>query len=330
MKKALILGHYGVVNWGDEAILLGILTSLKNKNLSKVDSLFLEEISPTVVSANPKWTSLEYSCESVLPPPFGLRSFLKTSSYRFWGILKKSDFVIIGGGGLFQPNPWIAFWIWGYYLSLVIFFQKPVFILGNSFEKPIKETIVVFFIRWLFSKVQKFTVREKESFYILKDFWKISESKISIVQDFAYSIEIPSSSSSPQKKIGCMMREGDLTIAQEKIIIEGIQKKFPNYKIQTIVMQSVQAGDEGFAIRNGFSVFSPSKFSELLKEIASCEYIISSRLHGNILADILKVPFIPIAPRGKIKNLFGEKAILPSEITENIWKAKLEILGIER
>lgn len=311
MQKILILGHYGVPNWGDEAILSGMLNDIRNGKIS----FFQKNTHCTVVSHDPVFTQTEHSCTSVLPPPFGIRSFFSFRWIPFFSALWNADSVIIGGGGLFQPKPRMALWIWAYYTFWILLFRKPLYILGNSFESFSSRGLVYFIIRFFFRFVRHFSVRDEYSKETLISFWWVKKNKISVQKDFAYSVDISLLQNSQSHGIVMMMREGDLSIVQEKKILAYIQKKYPQESIEILVMQYHQSHDEAFAVRHSLPFTFPQTLSEVLQKIISAKLVVSSRLHGNILADHLGVPFLAIAPRKKILSQFGrERCILPEEI----------------
>src|SRR2546426_4700601 len=82
-RKVLIAGYYGFGNAGDEAILTAMLSSMRALRPG------LEFI---VVSGNPEETAQKYDVSSVLYTD--LQGILETA--------RRSDLVILGGGGLFQ------------------------------------------------------------------------------------------------------------------------------------------------------------------------------------------------------------------------------------
>ncbi len=318
LSFVMIIGHYGVINWGDEAILSGLLQSIKT-------DVRFKNLTPVVVSANPQFTSAEYKVESVAHPPFGFRSFFSFRWFSFFKALQQSSAVIIGGGGLFQPNPWRALWIWAYHLFWALLWQKQVYILGNSFEAPQKKGIIIPLLTKFLSKVTAFSTRDEFSKQVLIDFWKVNPSKITVQKDFAYSI-IPQISI-PQKKNGIIfiMREGDLSLEEEKILLESVKTNFPNEELKVVSMQSSQAHDEAFAKRYNLPCIIPNHLWEVLEAIHHATLVVSSRLHGNILADVLHTPFIPIITRSKTKALFsGVKHIKKKDLKEGFEMPKIE------
>ena len=121
-KKILIFGHYGVPNWGDEAILTGILSQIDHSRFSV-----------TVVSTDPAFTEKQHGVKSVLPPPFGVRSFFRLGWVKCLTSISEADYIIFGGGGLWQPMPVKALKLWDWYLRIVQLYGKKVFCLGVSF-----------------------------------------------------------------------------------------------------------------------------------------------------------------------------------------------------
>ncbi len=315
-KKIVIFGHYGVPNWGDEAILSGILSQIN-----------ISHFSITIISHNPEFTKKLYNLHSVPPPPFGIRSFFNFQWIQTLTVIKEADYIIFGGGGLWQPKPLKALNIWNFYLRVCLFFEKKIFSLGTSFsvrsdtsknnkhyKKIIKNTTK------LLQKIKFFSVRDKKSKTVLMDTYNIHEAKISITSDAAFFLEpenITRDNTKKKKLILLSMREGDLSIEQEKIIFSALQKEFSrkSHTFEFIVMQSYQSNDENFTKRHkNISLFYPKNTTELLEKISSAHFICSSRLHANILASACNTNFLAISCRDKVKNLFSE--YLPENIIE--------------
>ncbi len=320
-KKIVIFGHYGVPNWGDEAILAGILSQINIANFSI-----------TVISHNPKFTKKNHNVNSLPPPPFGIRSFFSFNWIKTISTIKEADYIIIGGGGLWQPKPLKAIKLWNFYLQVCLFFNKKIFSLGTSFsvlsekqqaeqeeKNNIKYKKLIKKTAKLLQKIKFFSVRDKKSKNILKNTYNIHTAKISTTADSAFFLE-PNQLKSKSKTILLSMREGDLNKEQEKVILQSLYKKFnPKiYQYKFLVMQSHQSQDEKFVTRHhkNISVIYPQNIKELLKIISHAEFICSSRLHANILASICNTKFLAISCRDKVKNLFHKN--LPENIIENI------------
>ncbi|HIQ56842.1 TPA: polysaccharide pyruvyl transferase family protein, partial [Candidatus Gracilibacteria bacterium] len=320
-KKICIFGHYGVPNWGDEAILSGIL--------SQID---ISKFSITVISNDTEFIKKQHNIKSVSPPPFGVRSFFSFNWIQTLKAIKEADYIIIGGGGLWQPRPLKAIKLWNFYLQTCLFFKKSnakIFSLGTSFsvfseqsaeyntheyKKLIKKTAQ------LLQKIKFFTVRDKQSKTVLTDIYNIHEAKISITTDAAFFLEPEKTNITKEKIVLFAMREGDITFEQEKIIITALKKQFKKYTFKFLVMQSHQSHDEKFVERHKklfkkITIIYPKSTKALLAEISSATFVCSSRLHANILASICNTNFLAISCRDKVKNFFSE--ILYENILES-------------
>ncbi len=107
--KALLVGNYGVSNFGDEA--------LKDYFLQA-----FPEVDWRVVSGNPQ--------KGELPRlPAGIRSFLSLTWLRTLNAIRGADAVVLGGGTLFTDieSPRACF-MWWLYVRAAAFFGKPAFL----------------------------------------------------------------------------------------------------------------------------------------------------------------------------------------------------------
>ncbi len=91
--KFTICGNYGAGNLGDEMILSGLISFLKET---------YNEIEITVLSGDPKKTATK-DIHSVEKFPAGIKSLLKFpfSKSKTKEEFSSSDYFILGGGGLF-------------------------------------------------------------------------------------------------------------------------------------------------------------------------------------------------------------------------------------
>lgn len=304
-KKILIFGHYGVPNWGDEAILAGIL--------SQID---YSRFSVTVVSTDPEFTKKEHGVSSVLPPPFGVRSFFGFGWRKCLKSIKESDYVIFGGGGLWQPRPIKALKLWDWYLRVVQWYGKKVFCLGVSFGN-IENIHVSDGMKKRLQKVKYFSVRDSSSVTVLQEQWGVDAIQISQTSDAAFFAAQEEVLDQKENTVLCAMREGDLSIQEETIVMDTLKKQFPNAVFKCLVMQSSQSRDEAFAKRNDMEAVFPQSVADLKNIILSSRFVCSSRLHANIIAATQEIPFCAIACREKVWSLFGRQfAIQQKNIVE--------------
>ena len=312
-KKILIFGHYGVPNWGDEAILAGII--------SQIDP---SKYSITVVSDAPEF-SIEQSrkfsetkISAILPPPFGVRSFVRGIFSRKYGFfhtkkaISEADFILFGGGGLFQDRPEKAIKIWNFYLKICQKYMKKknkIFLAGNSFELlHSSENYNV--SKTLFGKIPFFSVRDEYSQKILETQFQVPAYKITSSSDAAYFL--PRNTKKGRKKgILLAIRDGEIPEKKEKKLLKILKKQFPNEfeknLVTVLVMQEKKSGDKNFALRHSLPFYIPKNNDQVQEKIRSSKFVLTSRLHAGILANICGTPFLALSMRDKISQFFGEK-----------------------
>lgn len=105
--KAVLIGNYGVGNFGDEALKEYFLRAFP-------------DVEWTVLSANPGAGELPRL-------PIGIRSFFGTRWFSTVGAIRRSDAVVFGGGTLFTDIESVkACVLWGVHAFVARFFRVPV------------------------------------------------------------------------------------------------------------------------------------------------------------------------------------------------------------
>ncbi len=316
-KNLLIFGKYGGVNWGDEAILEGLLEGLTGLCSVNKDNI-------VVVSADPDFTKNNFRVKSVYHLPFGLRSFF---GFRFLKTIKaiiKADIILFGGGGLFQDKEKRAFLMWAFFLRVCLFFKKKVILVANSvgplFSKKYKSMASK-----LFARVDFFSVRDDQS----KDFLinlDVDEKKIIRCCDAVFLLDLKKWNKKflccndfgsndrkfPLKKffkisknLGLLFAlHGEHTSETELGEISDFLLKLKKDSIYPsfLPMQSVGVHDFDLAKDLGLFCYPVNSLLEVKRIIARSEVVISSRLHAIILAMLSGVPFIAFSKMDKVKN----------------------------
>jgi polysaccharide pyruvyl transferase CsaB len=155
-QKILISGYYGHGNIGDEAILFSILDQLKGHDL-------------TVVSLDPEYTKRVQGQKAI--------DFFNTDEVE--EAVKRSDIVVMGGGGIFQEFPDIDYYKtrisylfhnpYGKLLAFAIvpiisaIYEKPLVFLGQGVGSFFSEDSKSFY-RFIFSLPSLITVRDNYSY----------------------------------------------------------------------------------------------------------------------------------------------------------------------
>ena len=150
--KIALLGYYGFGNLGDELLLRSSIEILENVNIKR------EKI--VVLSNNPAETSEVFKVKSV--------NRWKFSEVR--AALKQSEFLVLGGGGLFQDTTSIrsCVWYWAV-VKLARFLGLKVFAIGQSIG-PLKFKISRILTGDALRACEKIHVRDENSFNIAKKF----------------------------------------------------------------------------------------------------------------------------------------------------------------
>ena len=301
-KNILLFGNYGGQNWGDEAILSGMLAALP-----------LDIFRITVVSANPKQTENSFGVRAVFPPAFGLRSF-----FRFDSSIKKAiqsaDIIIFGGGGLLQNREKKAIFLWTYYVWYSIFFHKKNILFAANSVGPLHGILARLLAKWVLTKVRFFSVRDVASARLLQDLG-FPKKKLSLATDAIFL---------KRKKIFRGKREGTLlairgdgafSLAKIKKIIP-----FLPQPVRAIAMDNI---DTAFAQKMKVSLVHLDDIDDVYNAFASAAIVLTSRLHGALLSLHNETPFVALCAAPKVKHFLRERGLSDLLVSETISSKKL-------
>lgn len=161
MLRLAISGWYGNNNIGDEAILMGMLQSLRGE-APEADFL--------VFSDDPAHTECNHKVKAFPQLPMGMkRSFSLITHLTFWKflwrlikVIKGSDIFLLGGGGLLQHDNAgiILFWLSKAFLARIMGKRVVAYAIGAG---PIRRRSSKIFVRLIGSKMDLITVRDEDS-----------------------------------------------------------------------------------------------------------------------------------------------------------------------
>ncbi len=291
-KKVVISGYYGADNFGDECILETLVQRLKK---------FDAEI--TVLSTNPAKTAKIHQINSV--KSFDIKKVVN--------VISKSDVLISGGGSLLQDATSLKSLF--YYLFIIFtaqFYKKDVIIFAQGIG-PISNKIGEFFTKILLKKCRWVSVRDDKSLFLLRG-WGV---KTELVCDPLFDLEI--SGSHPENRVGIQLRKfktlsGKLLITlANRVAIDFPDKEIEIYSFQDSNDLEICKHFESLLLSVNPNIKTNVIFNktpkEMIKLMASLDYLIAMRFHAVLIALKYGIKTIAINYDYKVENIANEAKI---------------------
>ena len=291
MKRVLVSGYIGFKNFGDEAIFYALSSHLKTMGY---------DIS--VLCGNVEEVQQKYQVEAHYFKDF--KAIIKEIS--------KCDILISGGGSLLQ-NKTSNFSLF-YYLGILFLakiFNKKTIIFAQGIE-PIVGKIPEKITKAVLKNVDFITLRDKKSVKLLKS-WGIGSI---LVSDPAYSLVENTEIS--KLKDGLIVQLRSFRGMTQKFISNLALYIVKNYRGKISVFSFQDEIDEKICLdfieelkkHNVIAEYISNKsVQETIEIINNAKYIISTRLHGLIIATALQTKTFGICYDEKIKTLTSELEI---------------------
>lgn len=304
----LISGWYGYGNVGDEAILRSMLDSIKEE---------FHNCNITVLSYNTQHTKQLHKVESMPQFPIGLKSAIKSilsrKLFKSINAVKKCDVLIMGGGGFLSDwQPEVPFgWLKQMVVAKLFGKKTMLYAIGAGPFNTYKGKHIVKFI--INRYVDLATVRDRQSKeWLLK--CGVNESKVTLTADPAINLKMNYNSS----LFDCCVNDKKINIGlvftpylsktnQIKYnsltndLIKYLNWFYSNSDLNITMIpfqQSIDYDYNTFLIKEANIDVKVLDFDcgidLVCKLIKKMDFIVSFRLHGNILAACLRIPFIPI------------------------------------
>lgn len=304
-EKVLISGWYGFGNVGDEAILQAMIDRYSpTKDGSNVRAL----------SFRPRRTMQWQGVPAANQPPQSLKGWaacllffrwIRTLRYLLW-----CDEFVMGGGGFLSdwdrdvPKKWLRQFRWAKILgkktALDCVGIGPIF--ADENKKLIKNYAKKY--------IDRITVRDEDSKKWLVDQCGVSCSRVHVEIDPVANLDCARWRSGDRKKNMVAViyakyfdREnlfGDavsLREALEQCYLAQLQE-IKQSGIQPILISFQPDAEREWLNKMGaranVRVYYPDDFKDAIRIISECAAVVSFRLHGNILAYALRMPFLPI------------------------------------
>lgn len=296
MNKALISGYYGFNNLGDEAILETMIRSISRME---------EKIELTVLTASPEKTERD----------LGIKTVHRSNLLSVIKAVMETDVLISGGGSLLQDTT--SKRSIHYYLAIIIFgfiFRKPVMLYSHGIG-PVNKNVNRKIMKWILSRVDAITVREKYSKVDLVSMG-IDADKIHVTADPVVDMEkieldtgrrILNSafgrSTDDKPIVGISMRSKDFkTNADRQKLKKLIQSLTESYNIVMIPFHlkedleiCVWAKSDTVAV-----IEQEHTAGEIMSVVENLEALVGVRLHSLIFAAVAEVPLLGISYDPKI------------------------------
>lgn len=301
MKNVLVSGYIGFNNFGDEVIFKILKNHLQNLGCNV-----------TALSSSANYNIKTYNYKSLF-------DIIKA--------ILNCDILISGGGSLLQNKTSNFSLI--YYLSIIFLsklFLKKVIIFAQGIE-PINGKFFEIITKTILKLCDFVSVRDKKSYQLLES-WNI---KTILLSDPAFSISDEVLANNNKQGLLVQLRDFkglkknfvfDLANSVVKhcdcVNVIAFQKEYDEKICKEFINEFEKLGGRAKYIYN-------ENIDKTIDIINSCEYIISTRLHGLIVGSVLKSNVFALSYDEKIKTLVDELNILNIDL----YNYTFEELGIK-
>lgn len=319
MKKRpriVICGNYGATNLGDEAILDGIL-SLVRRSIPNADI--------TVLGANPAETADLHGVKSLFLLPAGARSLWRGVSggtiWRTLDAIRKADLFILGGGGLFTDEKFMAVLIWSLQARIARLFKVPIFCLGQSVG-PLRTFFGRMMTAGVFKHSAEITVRDEASRDLLV---RLGIDDALVLADPAFVLAAPEPlpertepyvvlSVRPWKIMGGESFRDKLLC---QVLAKFVDRLWMENGLKTIMVPfQVMVDNDANELERIYDLLEDKKAAEIfsyssdykkvMELIARSTAVVGMRLHSLIFASICHTPFLALSYSEKVRSFCAQ------------------------
>ncbi|WP_137792013.1 polysaccharide pyruvyl transferase CsaB [Bacillus sp. E(2018)] len=300
--KVVLSGYYGFNNIGDEAILLSIISALKEQK---------PDIEIVVLSNDPEFTKRTYGVDAI--NRWQIKEVL--------AVLKTSDGLISGGGSLLQDKTGMK--SIPYYTGIMMLARmagKPFFIYAQGMG-PIDKTVSQILTKMMLKKAGKITLRDTGSIQLLKEIGLRND--MELVPDPVLGFHLKEAKSEWYVQQGftkpvltVSVREWPTTKDFKSKVAEALDDFIlKGNEVVFIPMHDKHDDDTSREIlgkmkQKAWIAPYDASIEEKVSIIGLSDMLLAMRLHALIFAGIMNTPFIALSYDPKI-DAFSEQANQP-------------------
>lgn len=310
--RLLLVGYYGGINYGDEALLQVILEKCR-----EIDS----NIEVVPLTLNESYTKIMHGLNNVPYNGVGIR---RTSYRRLIVAIRRSDIVIIGGGGVLHDMKHrlsMTFYLFPIILAKLL--GKPAVFFSVAVDPPIHSLFNKILLRLTCILVDHISVRDQMSKTYLKSIGV--KRKINLIGDPVLMLNpekeglktiFAQEGIAPSKLIGVNVREWGRLSEEVVNSLPQVLNHFVSDGYQIIFLCSpndVEISKKIIdKINNSCCLILATKYkpSLMVGLISKLNLIVTMRLHFAISAVVAGTPCVVLPYLHKVKN-FAEKFSIP-------------------
>lgn len=301
-RNILICGYYGMENAGDELILFFLINDVK-KHFPYADV--------TVLSGTPRRTAAAYN----------VRAVYRKNPLTILRELFRCNMLIMGGGGIFQDiTSSLSFY---YYTAIGICacLLKKKTVLYAVEIAPLKNSLHGAMVRYLIALSNLVSFRNEESLKLLKSFGCLRRDYRILPDPVMVGARVPTQRtvSNFEPRIGIVLKDVVTSEHNRNLLVSHIAPVLRYCiarRIKPVIIPFHKNEDMNISReleeRTGDAVelFSWHSAGELMHLFETFSVVLSSRLHGLILASSLGIPVIGIVPHddsdgGKVRRFMA-------------------------
>ncbi|MBC9934342.1 polysaccharide pyruvyl transferase family protein [Chitinophaga qingshengii] len=320
MDNILLTGFFGAGNVGDEAVSLAVYEGVKEQ---------LPDAKFSIVTRDPAYTRNFTGITAAK----AVKGFYPSQD--FWlriskhiGSVKKSDLIVIGGGGILQDvHSWTTIPAFLIPACLGILYNRNVITVGIGVG-PVKNGWLKELISFTCNRMAKVQVRDEKSKRVLIE-CGVQADKITVTADVVPSLNVKQHVSAQQvtkqapvvalafRKWPDLDEEGLVAICS-KLIEKGVHIKMlgyesgPDKKFYEQLIMKFEPRHQG-----KISIHIPADLKDAMQEVRNADFLFSMRLHGCVFAAAIGTSFYAVPYDHKVtefmRRLSLEDRMIPMD-----------------